>query len=75
MELHFFHILKTSRTCLSSSMMRSTKNVVVWLSQFHYFVLISDRINKLSVRGLLDWLWWKFAPLVTRKIIYPRCCT
>jgi hypothetical protein len=69
MELHFFHILKTSRPCLSSNTRRRNENEVIWLSQFHYFVLMSDRINTLSVRGLLDWLWWNFYPLVTRKII------
>jgi hypothetical protein len=61
MELHFFHVLKPPNFILPSTLGGEMKNVIDLLSQFHYPLLISDRVNKFSVRRLLEWLWWKFA--------------
>jgi hypothetical protein len=59
MEWHFFQILKPPSFILPSTLGGALKNVIDLLSQFHYFLLISDKVSKFSVRGLLDWLWWK----------------
>jgi hypothetical protein len=59
MELHFLHVLKPPSFILPSTLEGEMKNVIVLLSQFHYLYLISDKVNKFSVRRLLDWLWWK----------------
>jgi hypothetical protein len=60
MELHFLNVLKPPRFILPSSLGGNLKNVINLLSQFYYPLLISDRVNKFSVRKLLEWLWWKF---------------
>jgi hypothetical protein len=59
MELHFFQVLKPPNFILPSTLGGELKNVIDLLSQFHFLLLISDRLNKFSVRRLLDWLWWK----------------
>jgi hypothetical protein len=58
-ELHFLHVLKPPSFIFPSALEGELKNVIVLLSQFHYLYLISHRVNKFSVRRLLDWLWWK----------------
>jgi hypothetical protein len=60
MELHFLHVLELPNLILPSVLGGALKNVIVSLSQFHYFVLISDRANEFPVRKPLEWLWWKF---------------
>jgi hypothetical protein len=60
MEWHFLNVLKPSRFILPSSLGGNMKNVINLLSQFYCPLLISDRVNKFSVRKLLEWLWWKF---------------
>jgi hypothetical protein len=59
MEWHFFQVLNPPKFILPSALGGGLKNVIDLLSQFHYLLLISDRVNKFSVRRLLDWLWWK----------------
>jgi hypothetical protein len=60
MEWHFFQVLKPPNFIFPSTLGGEMKDVTDLLSLFHYLLLISDRVNKFSVRGLLDWLWWKF---------------
>jgi hypothetical protein len=60
MELHFLNILKPSRFILPSSLGGNMKDVINLLSHFYSPFLISEKINKFSVRRLLEWLWWKF---------------
>jgi hypothetical protein len=61
MELHFLHVLKPPRFILPSTLGGNVKNVINLSSQFHYPLLISDKVRKFSIRKLLGWLWWKFA--------------
>jgi hypothetical protein len=60
MELHFFLVLKPPNIILPSALGGTLNTVTKMLSPFHY-PLISDRINKSSVRRLFEWLWWKYA--------------
>jgi hypothetical protein len=61
MELHFLHVLKPPSLILRSTLGGNPKNVINLLSQFHYPLLINDKVRNFSVRKLLGWLWWKFA--------------
>jgi hypothetical protein len=46
MELHFFHVLKPPNFILPSKLGGEMKNVIDFLSQFHYPLLINDKVNK-----------------------------
>jgi hypothetical protein len=61
MEWHFLHVLEPSKFISTSSFGEKLKDVTVLLSRLHYLLLITDRINGLPVRKLLEWLWWKFS--------------
>lgn len=60
MELHFFQALKPPNFVLPSTLGGELKKVIYLLSQFHYLLSITDRVNEFPVRKLLEWLWWKF---------------
>jgi hypothetical protein len=60
MELHFLNVLKPPRFILPSSLGGNLRNVINLLSQFYCPLLISDKVNKFSVRKLLEWFWCKF---------------
>jgi len=61
MELHFLCVLEPPNFILTSTLGGKLKDVIILLSQFHHLLLITDRVNGLPVRKLLEWLWWKFA--------------
>jgi hypothetical protein len=59
MEFHFLNVLKPPNFILPSTLGENMKNVINFLSKFHYPLLINDILNNLLVRRLLEWLWWK----------------
>jgi hypothetical protein len=61
MELHFLNVLKPPSLILPSSLGGNLKNVINLLSQFHYPLLISDRVKIFQLGSYLEWLWWKFS--------------
>jgi hypothetical protein len=54
MELHFFQALKPPNFVLPSALGGELKKVMYLLSQFHYLLLITDRVNEFLVRKLLE---------------------
>jgi hypothetical protein len=60
MEFPFFQVLKPPSFIFLSTLGGELKNVINLLSQFHYLLSITDRVNEFPVRKLLEWLWWKF---------------
>jgi hypothetical protein len=61
LEWHFLHILEPPNFISTSTFGEKMKDVTILLSRLHYLLLITDRVNELPVRKLLEWLWWKFA--------------
>jgi hypothetical protein len=61
LEWNFLHILEPPNFISTSAFGEKMKDVTILLSWLHYLLLITDIINGLPVRKLLEWLWWKFS--------------
>ena len=61
MEFLFLHDLNPPSLIPPFPVGGKMKNVTILLTWLHYLLSIMDRVKKLLVRKLIEWLWWKFA--------------
>jgi hypothetical protein len=61
MEWHFLHILEPPYFISTSALGDKLKGVTILLSQLQHLLMVTDRVEELPVRKLLEWLWWKFS--------------